>query len=76
MYIVLNGTTAESCDFDDENPNLDLAVANEDDDDVSIRLGNGDGTFTAPPDVGVGDTPRSIAVGLFNARFKSGSGCS
>ena len=26
---VLNGTTAESCDIDDENPILDLAVANQ-----------------------------------------------
>ena len=65
---VLNGTTAESCDIDDENPILDLAVVNQADDDVSIRLGNGNGNFTSTaPDVPVGNFPVSIAVGLFNA---------
>jgi hypothetical protein len=44
-----------------------MAVANTADANVSIRLGNGNGTFTTTaPDVGVGNFPRSIAVGDFN----------
>src|ERR671913_442838 len=47
---------------------LDLAVANLFSDNVSILIGNGNGTFVDTPAVnfGVGDEPRSVAVGDFN----------
>ena len=47
---------------------LDLAVANTGSNNVSIRLGNGDGTFSpaTPPEVTVGTTPASVAVGDFD----------
>ena len=47
---------------------LDLAVANANSGTVSILLGNGNGTFVDTPAVnfGVGDVPRSVAVGNFN----------
>jgi len=38
-------------------------VPNAFDGDISILLGNGDGTFTAQPDVAVGNGPRSVAIG-------------
>jgi hypothetical protein len=43
-------------------------VANAGSDNVSIRLGNGDGTFSpaTPPEVAVGTSPQSVAVGDFN----------
>ncbi len=37
------------------------------DDDLSVLLGNGDGTFAAQPDVAVGNTPQSVAIGNLNS---------
>ena len=46
----------------------DFAAANAGSNNVSIRLGNGSGGFTSPatPEVTVGDTPQSVAIGDFN----------
>ncbi len=41
----------------------DVVVANANDADISVLLGNGDGTFTAQPDVAVGNGQRSVAIG-------------
>ncbi len=41
----------------------DVVVANQVDNDISVLLGNGDGTFTAQPDVAVGNNPTSVAIG-------------
>jgi len=47
---------------------LDLAVANSGSGTVSIRLGDGNGHFMTPSpgEIGVGTTPRSVAVGDFD----------
>jgi hypothetical protein len=47
----------------------DLATANGGSSGVSVLLGNADGTFTAAPGspTAVGTTPKSVAVGDFNA---------
>ncbi|MBK7934610.1 MAG: VCBS repeat-containing protein [Acidobacteria bacterium] len=54
-------------DFDGDG-DQDLAVANAGPSTVSIRLGDGSGGFTLPavPEITVGNTPRSVAVGDFN----------
>ena len=52
---------SESSDFDRDG-RVDLAVANIDVDTVSILLGNGDGSFGPTRNVGVGRTPRGLAV--------------
>ena len=48
----------------------DFAITNEAWNTVSVRLGNGDGSFTAAPDVGVGQLPVSAVVTDFNADGK------
>ncbi len=54
-------------DFNGDS-NQDFATANQSGSNVSIRLGNGSGGFSSPavPEVTVGTTPYSIAVGDFN----------
>ena len=58
-------------DFDG-NGKQDIAVANNNTSTVSIRLGNGAGGFTSPsvPQVTVGDSPASVAIGDFNGDGK------
>jgi uncharacterized protein (UPF0548 family) len=54
----------------DGKPDLATANSGNGSNSVSIRLGNGDGTFTNAPDVPVGITPASVAVGDFNGDGK------
>jgi Ca2+-binding RTX toxin-like protein len=68
------GLSPQSLRFADMNGdgNLDLLTANQDrfgtvtPDTVSLALGNGDGTFQAPSQVVVGDSPIGLAVGDLN----------
>ena len=52
---------SEASDFDRDG-RVDLAVANIDANTVTILLGGGDGTFPSIQNVGVGRTPRGLAV--------------
>lgn len=48
--------------------NLDFALANQTSNTVSLRFGTGDGGFALPitPELSVGISPRSVAIGNFN----------
>ncbi len=50
---------------DDGKP--DLVVVNASGDSLSLLLGRGDGSFARGPDIAVGNEPRQIAVGRFDA---------
>jgi hypothetical protein len=69
------GTNPQSVVAGDFNRDgkADLAVANGNSDNVTILLGIGGGGFTQPASspLGVGDSPRSIAVGDFNQDGKA-----
>jgi hypothetical protein len=56
----------------DSKPDLAVSTdANANSGNVSIRLGNGAGTFTAKPDVAVGEEPVSFVVADFNGDGKT-----